>query len=540
MERLQAPGALEQPEISAHLAPMIRHAIRLTSLIEESYLWVDTVCISHGSYEETSRELLRMGAIYANAVLTIIAADGDSHDGLLGLKGVSNPRELSQRIIPFGDEKIVVRNTGAFSMLGGTRYYERGWTYQELKMSPRKLLFNHKELHWECQCNLWHEELTLGSEAQPYIDSRSREILAGFPDLAALSNIILSYNELELTYDEDALSGILGMLTVFSRSFIGGFLYGLPEMMFDRCLGWQPLWGNTDLRRRVHSGRAGASTLSPSELPSWSWIGWQGQVKAGHEAARHNPREHVSEETTPITTWYTSSSLEATSSLRKIKSTWFQDRIACKDFSRPLPPGWTRHSAASAESFRQEPHLSPDGCGEFVFRHCNMEDDDKSSWYYPFPAADIRESTPPSMPEQTRYLFCETKKGRLWGRRVPTNSERDELLEQNILGLFSESGTKVGTLHLHGEEHLNSFPDNAIDDEQGRGIELVAIYKSRRYSKTWNEALQRYDHPIEVKDFYKVLWVEWEGRVAYRLASGMVELAAWESLDLENISLVLG
>jgi hypothetical protein len=48
-----------------------------------------------------------MGAIYANAIVTIVATDGDSESGIPGLKGISSPRGMRQNIIPFGDERLL-------------------------------------------------------------------------------------------------------------------------------------------------------------------------------------------------------------------------------------------------------------------------------------------------------------------------------------------------------------------------------------------------------------------------------------------------
>ena len=103
----------------------------LTSAIGERYLWADALCIAHG--DNIAEQYTNMGAIYASAIVTIIAADGDSQDGVLGLRDISAPRNLEQNIIPFGEDKIVVRNTNIFfsSKRLGTRYYDRGWTYQE-------------------------------------------------------------------------------------------------------------------------------------------------------------------------------------------------------------------------------------------------------------------------------------------------------------------------------------------------------------------------------------------------------------------------
>jgi hypothetical protein len=45
-----------------------------------------------------------MGAIYANAVVTIVAAQGDNADaGLYGREGISSPRDIAQRMFTLAD-----------------------------------------------------------------------------------------------------------------------------------------------------------------------------------------------------------------------------------------------------------------------------------------------------------------------------------------------------------------------------------------------------------------------------------------------------
>ena len=403
-------------------------------------------------------------------------------------------------------------------------------------MSQRKILFQQKEVHWECQCNVWHEEMILGAESEKYIDPRLGVILAGFPDLGSLADLISEYNERELRYEEDALPGIAGLLSVVSRSFTGGFLYGLPEMLFDRALGWKPFWGCINLRRRAQSDRPSSSQLSHFSLPSWSWIGWQGLVAHGHgEAARISDRQIWIEETTPITAWYTSSSPSG-SSLRRIRSTWFENRDSYKDFTKPLPEGWTRHKVLANDSSEGEARLYPDGCSGQVFKHCNMPDDRFDSFYFPFPVTDIQESTPPLTPDQTSYIFCETKRARLWAHQ--TEHERFEK-DKNIVTICNKGGRSIGALHLHNEEQLERFPKTAANDAPGMQIELVAIYRSRKYAKTFDKEQQRYTYPHTVTESYQVLWVEWMDGVAYRLASGHVGKGDWEDSDLEDVSLIL-
>jgi hypothetical protein len=534
MLKLQRLGSLKDKEIADKLPPIMLHAMHLTRVIGERYLWTDSLCIIHGDDAATGEQLNLMGSIYASATVTIIAADGDSQHGLPGLKGVSGPRNLEQKMFPFGKESITVRNTGIFSMGSGTPYYERGWTYQEYKMASRKIIFNSKEIHWECQCSVWHEELALGTEVDKYIDPRMNDILAGFPDLGSYSGIISHYNDRKLTYDEDANPGISGLLAIISRAFEGGFLYGLPEMMFDRSLGWDSYWGHTDLRRRKASERALENPLPSSALPSWSWIGWQGLTNLGYgDASRINDISPRIEETFPITEWYTSTSPKETPR-RRIRSTWYENRASHKDLTKPLPPGWTAHD------IKVENRIYPDECRDRVFTHSNLQGDDGKPvyWYYPFPIADIQESTPLFTPEQTSYLFCQTKRAYVLAYPAKPGLYPGE--KQNCLELRNEGGDEIGDLHLHNSEQRQGFPETATEETTGIKLELVAIYWSRQYAKTFSEELQEYTYPHTVKDRYKVLWIEWKDGIAYRLASGNVDKAAWEALDLEDVSLVLG
>ncbi|KAG6358652.1 hypothetical protein INS49_012170 [Diaporthe citri] len=220
---LQRPGILDEEGASGWVSPLVRHAMYLTAVLGERYLWVDTLCIVHGD-GTTAEQLGLMGAIYASAMVVIVAADGDAQDGIAGLKGIpeSLPRKSQQCLIPFGDdETIVARTNSPFSLIHGGPYYERGWTFQEHKMASRKLFLKDGLAHWECQHSLWHEDLVRGVELDKYIEPRLREVLAGFPMLSSLSNIIGNYNDLELRYEEDALPGIMGLLSVLSRSFTG-------------------------------------------------------------------------------------------------------------------------------------------------------------------------------------------------------------------------------------------------------------------------------------------------------------------------------
>ncbi|KAK7985441.1 heterokaryon incompatibility protein-domain-containing protein [Apiospora saccharicola] len=71
--------------------------------------------------------------------------------------------------------------------------------------------------------------------------------------------------------DEDGLRAYLGVIKQFSTAFPAGFFWGLPVSEFHAALLWQPK--DTLTRRRARGN--GTDSL---ELPSWSWVGWQGGI----------------------------------------------------------------------------------------------------------------------------------------------------------------------------------------------------------------------------------------------------------------------
>ncbi|KAF3801411.1 hypothetical protein GCG54_00005567 [Colletotrichum gloeosporioides] len=550
MSNLQRPNSLDDPAITTQLAPMVRQAIALTSSVGQRYLWVDTLCIDHSRIAESTTQLQNMGAIYANASLTIVALDRDAEDGFPGLRDISQEKDRDDEVpIQFGNEEFILDKLSYFGLTLWSMYHERGWTFQEFNMSPRRLIFSKDSLHWMCQCSVWEEHLHHGVEAGKYLNPRMGEIMRGMPNIRSLSNLIGYYNDMKLSYDEDCLPGMTGLLTVFSRCFSGGFLCGIPEMFLETALSWQPTWYHTDLRRRVHSDRFDTSQLHPCLLPSWSWIGWEGLVDIGSlEAGPANPSTWNIRETIPITTWYARGSPK-TGQKRKIKATWYENRELYKDFERPLPPGWTRHVIPKVTNpgYGDERDgnvlLYPDGCDESTFRHRNMtEHREEHDWHWPFPVPDIDESTQPYMPEQTPYLCCDTRRAFVFAFQAGDDNDitRYKSGQYNKVELYNKKQVVVGSLHLHNKQQLEHFPPPESDWAMAKEIELIAICRARGYKQTFDDSIGCYTAPFTSWDVYSVLWVEWIDGVAHRLACGEVDKTAWEELALEDVSLILG
>jgi hypothetical protein len=538
LEDLQRRYSLEIPAFAERLSPIIQHSIYFTRAIGERYLWVDAVCIIHGNVAETKEQLGHMGSIYASAIFTIIAADGDSKYGLPGLKNISSSRNLEQIIIPFGKEKFIVRKWSRSWQAGSwppdaLPYYKRGWTYQEQLMSSRKLIFQRNMLHWECACRTWHEELTLGTKGTKIYDYENelRRLLAGFPDMNTLTTLISEYNNRQLSREEDAWPGIVGLLSTLGRAFPDGFLYGLPQMVFDRALGWKPKNKYSSLKRRTSSTQPAEAQLPDSTLPSWSWIGWQGNIDIGSHELSIDRFPRI-EETIPITQWYAWDSPSG-SPARKIQSTWFENRDVFTDSTRPLPSGWSRKKV-DLEKLGISPRLYPysDAYDKYLYQHQDLN----SSWFFPFPVPDAQVSIHLVMPDQPSFLFSKTKVTHAYAMRLSDTYYRTSI--HNTVDLFNASKEGIGQLHAHNREQVEYFPTDKTD-ESPRRIELVAISRSRVYGRVY-DIHKHFWRPDYFSERYNVLWVEWKDGVAYRLASGYVEKAAWEKLDLKDVDLVLG
>lgn len=91
---------LEKGSIFAHehlLPKTIRDTIRLVKLLGINYLWVDCLCIVQDDAELKHAQIQEMGAVFAQAYVTIIAANGwDANHGLRGIRNVTEPRQLSR------------------------------------------------------------------------------------------------------------------------------------------------------------------------------------------------------------------------------------------------------------------------------------------------------------------------------------------------------------------------------------------------------------------------------------------------------------
>lgn len=515
--------------------------MELIQAVDERYLWVDAVCIVQDDETHCITQLTLMGAICATAKLTIVASDGDASQGIMGLKGISPPRQIDQRVTSvFETEKFIFRDP-VTSQSGASSYFDGGWTYQEFYISQRRLTFEGGQLHWHCSSADWGEDFIPPEDTfvyQPHMDRNLYRALKGQPDFPALNALLHEYNHRQLSFPEDALPGVSGLLSILSRTFDGGFLFGLPDIAFDSALLWH---SRSRTENRADSGRTNLFALA-SRLPSWSWVSWKSEQLCVLEEETFNSSHDRRSWTIPITQWFTHETPDAISK-RPIESHWFRLREKFKDCE--LPEGWTREEC---DEESQEDFIGPpEGLGQYVYRHAAIEDE---TFWLPVPIATMGQATERLGPAQTPYISCNTKRGRFAAVQFPTShfsdsGRRFELHLFNV-GLLDGSGNYCGQLFLQGADDILCFPD--ADSGRTYEVEIVAICRRREVKSSkslinnWRPKSKNEGDEWDLvpQDVYGVLWVEWVDGIAYRRASGIIGKAEWEGHDLEAVHLVMG
>ncbi|OJD34800.1 heterokaryon incompatibility protein [Diplodia corticola] len=507
LEQLQQEGYLDDAGVA--IPRTIRDAIGLVPLIGGRYLWVDSLCILQEDGDELWDQIHGMASIYANATVTIVAAQGETADfGLRGIKGVSKPRSLSDEVHALCDgTQILSYGDGWFSQLVPTKYAHRAWTFQEYLFSRRKIMFKDDSVYWKCEAATWEEdiaqihyprlELGLGSASSmgTMLLPRKHKLLQPIPSLADYARLVYAFNTKELTYPEDLPYSFAGMATMLSRSFAGGIICGLPAMFFDVAL----LWGSHEacMKRRVPLA---AQDEAVDILPSWSWMGWQGRIDAeawrsGNDCLLQALGESQTH-TVPTVVWFVRESVET--DLIKVESTWCKHRTAIEEYGAKdtVPPGWTRHRIPLRDLVRGDYDLlnHPDG-RPWAYRHASARKPDidefalHDNYAYPVPLADHQGAAGPAAAPAaaaaeelqlvapkifTPLLSACTERTWLYlGRRGPDRSVQDVETHawRRIPGPFSvvdADGEWVGILQSNFEGICDIEP-------RGQRIELVAL-----------------------------------------------------------------
>ncbi|EDU39818.1 conserved hypothetical protein [Pyrenophora tritici-repentis Pt-1C-BFP] len=528
MSQLQRVGAL----LSMPIAKTIQDAIGVVELLEERYLWVDTLCIVQDNESEKHVEMAKMAAIYANSAITILAVQGKhANSGLRGFRGISEARNLHQNLHCLEKESRVIQfpiepaqlELGSHEPVWGSR----GWTYQEHLFSRKRLVFDGDSVRWECAAAIWREHVELSLDLKPHHNDiiRCQSLLKpSLPDLRWLQVILQDYNKRSFTYPEDALYAFAGIAFSTSQAFAGGFVSGLPIAFFEVALLWQP---HDRIFRRV--------SRDPEKqhcLPSWSWAGWSGVVNFDTKSATDFTRnsKSIEKSVTRIVSWNYHATVDAPGkpihpSILANKDLWLAKQIECASL------GWTKHSTAEGlESFYESP--DPTSPSPYFYKH---EAYPGNEFWYPIPLVQQVSSIPSIL---VPYISCTTRRAWLF--------PGEELSKKNgyrpILSLRIDRKVWAGILQPH--DSLDASNETLQDPT--RAVELVEIARGfcRDTTSPW-PGIEEIRHPERPKagqwyEYYWIMWVEWGNGIAYRKGLGRVQRQLWEEQRGELFYLLLG
>lgn len=490
------------------------------------HIWIDRLCIVQDSPEEMEDNVKHMAYVFANAYLTIVAASGDVNSGLVSL----NPRRSSVRNMRPG-------NNNHQDLVVASPWYSRGWTLVERLYSRRCVFFFEDAVTWECHCETWQGSPNsvmkkLKGNRQGCTGTIPDAIFAyqhsPWPDLDEYARIVMDYSARKLTHVDDTLPAFSGITHVLSRSFPGGFVFGMPIMFLDIALLWRP---HASIRRRA--------LPKPPFLPSWSWMGWwfdnipvdltlwraaadyveeARSGKRGQESKRYKSAHPF--RIRPTVTW----SLTNRAATVPLMNTGLQYRElrGRRSPTSDLPPGWSRSGS--------------------YYKH---DSDESALFKYPIPVEDPPETSSyePPVGEQAYpvpMLSFRTTTGHFEVDFLSTLAHRDRPNPPLAVGnIWGKTNKWAGQFRAH--DGWLGVQSSNYDGEEHLEFIAVSTATERRGSHVFDtDRFEEHMDADEMIDIVNVLWIERIGEVAYRRGIGHILLKAWEAQAKEEVGVLLG
>jgi hypothetical protein len=259
-------------------------AIQITKALGLTYLWIDSLCIIQDSPTDWAVESAKMNVVYLNAVVTIAASSSnDAHGGCF--LNLQQPPSLRLRLpishtgSNVGQRALngTLRSTYASPFtVGNSPINKRGWVFQEMVLSSRILHFTEEQVYWQCREAVESEDSLLCESDTNWCfwtetgeKSYSRPLFT--PNLIPENDLsrlwwswITDYSSRTFTKPEDRLYACAGIVKFYQQIPRSSMI--VLGLLRDRLL--------TDLHWRC-GGNAPNRRIRTSNLPSWTWLGWE-------------------------------------------------------------------------------------------------------------------------------------------------------------------------------------------------------------------------------------------------------------------------
>jgi hypothetical protein len=405
-----------------------------------------------------------------------------------------------------------------------TTWFSRGWTFQEYLFSPRRLVFHSNTINWDCHCASWHENQRHISSKIYHWEKRDNNFgmdMTSWPNMYRLIRLICLFNRRLLTRQEDVLDAFEGPLQSFRAVFEGGFIAGLPQMFFDAALLWQPY---SPLLRREASG---FETSTEVTLPSWSWVGWQGNLHSESWLAGFDYTSGMNNWSGAITTsstvstvkWFLSSSTTSSKTSIIVSADELRRRSLATT-SEPLPEGW---SDGSYGYYYESPKdYQPFG---YSFR------DGDQPFRYPVPI--MNNKSQPALSIRASFIH-----GRTRSATLPISALLSDIPSVRhgcvTAALVHKDDLFAGYLRLN--EDINN-----IKTRVGDTCELIELSSGESCSSDDGELDWEGGTTFRpIHSFFNIMWIEWKDSIAYRKAVGRIEKSVWEDIARKEVDIKLG
>ncbi|PVH84229.1 HET-domain-containing protein, partial [Cadophora sp. DSE1049] len=135
-------------ELPVNLPAVVKDAVKFTKKLGFDYLWIDKYCIDQTNGGLMQQQIMSMDRIYQNAEFTIIAAAGDDENH--GLLGVGETRRPVQPTAQIGNLTFTSSARDPFQEIIRSKWFSRGWTFQEGILTRRRLAFTKQQIYFEC------------------------------------------------------------------------------------------------------------------------------------------------------------------------------------------------------------------------------------------------------------------------------------------------------------------------------------------------------------------------------------------------------
>lgn len=202
------------------LPQTIQDAIKICLALNFRYLWIDRYCIKQYHSGDKKQQIEQMANIYSCATATICALGLNDNTGI---SGISRPFR-SQYCAVVQDMAISWTGREVKSFVDNSAWSKRGWTLQELVLSPRCLFFTEDGVAVTCKGGIFHDN-NQPDKPFPGVDKRYtgiREIVLfqgqndeDFPYEEHLFETLRSnYLGRQLGHDSDAMNAFRAILSL--------------------------------------------------------------------------------------------------------------------------------------------------------------------------------------------------------------------------------------------------------------------------------------------------------------------------------------